>query len=86
MMRKAWAHTFPARQDGVSVAVIAPGDVTAVYPGERQVVKVDVEGAECETLATTPRDTLEGAEELVAEAHGDAACRAACRTCGLGDQ
>ncbi len=38
---------------------------------------MDIEGAECEALATTPRDLLAHVDELVVEAHADAPCAAA---------
>lgn len=77
-IREAWSHTLVLHGDEgdiVTVPVAALADVIEKYPGERQVIKVDIEGAECEALAETPRELLARVDELVVEAHADAPCR-----------
>jgi FkbM family methyltransferase len=79
-IKEAWSHKLVLDGDdgdGVTVPAVALGDVLGTYAHERQLVKVDIEGAECEALARTPRDLLARIDELVVEAHADAPCRPA---------
>lgn len=79
-LKEAWSHSLVADGDAegaVTVPAIALGDVLRAYPDGRQVVKVDIEGAECEALAKAPRDLLSRVYELVVEAHADAVCKPA---------
>ncbi len=76
-LNESWSHTLVLDRDArgaVTVPVTALGDVIDRYPGERQVLKVDIEGAECEALAETPVHLLARVDELVVEAHADAPC------------
>lgn len=77
-IKQAWSHTLAmpgAGDHAVTVPATTLGDVIATYPGERQVVKVDIEGAECEALANTPSDLLGRVDELVVEAHAESPCQ-----------
>jgi hypothetical protein len=47
------------------------------YGGQRLVVKLDIEGAECEALAGARSELLARVDELVVEAHIGAPCRPA---------
>ena len=79
-LNEAWSHSLVATEDGddvVTVAAVSLGDVLEPYAGRRQVVKVDIEGAECEALARTPPELLAGVDELVVEAHTGAGCEPA---------
>jgi len=76
-VNEAWSHTLimdGAADDAVSVPVVALAGVLGIHGAERQIVKMDIEGAECDALATTPRDLLARIDELVVEAHADAPC------------
>lgn len=77
---QAWSHSLASQKEGddvVTVDAVGLGEVLDAYPASYQVVKVDIEGAECEALASTPRDRLARVDELVVEAHARAACRPA---------
>jgi FkbM family methyltransferase len=79
-LNEAWSHSLVARDDGddvVTVAAVSLGDVLQPHAGKRQVVKVDIEGAECEALARTSPDLLARVDELVVEAHAGAGCEPA---------
>ena len=79
-LRDAWSHSLIRQGEGddaLAVPVTALQDVLSTYAGERIVVKVDIEGAECEALAQTPAELLARVEEMVVEVHADAPCRAA---------
>jgi hypothetical protein len=54
--------------------VVALADILDIHAGERQVVKMDIEGAECEALARTPPDLLARIDELIVEVHADRRC------------
>jgi FkbM family methyltransferase len=76
-VKEAWSHALVAGEAGedvVAVPVVALADVLDKHATERQVVKMDIEGAECEALVTTPRNLLARIDELVVEAHADAPC------------
>ncbi len=76
-LKDAWSHalvTGEAGEDAVAVPVVALAAVLDKHATERQVVKMDIEGAECEALATTPSNLLARIDELVVEAHADASC------------
>jgi len=77
-INESWSHTLVLDRDAsdaVTVPVTALCEVIDRHPTERQVLKVDIEGAECEALAETPVHLLARVEELVVEAHADAPCR-----------
>jgi FkbM family methyltransferase len=73
-LRDAWSHTLVLGGhdgDAVTVPALSLADVLGEYPGGRQVVKLDIEGAEYEALAGTPHELLARVDELVVEAHAD---------------
>jgi FkbM family methyltransferase len=79
-IRESWSHTLldgdgDPGGSGVSVRATSLGKVlAAVHGGARKVVKLDIEGAECEALASVPRELLARVDELVVEAHPEAGC------------
>ena len=78
-IKEAWSHTLVtpgSDDDGVAVRVVALGEILGAHAGERQLVKVDIEGAECEALAQAPTKLLGQVDELVVEAHATARCGA----------
>jgi FkbM family methyltransferase len=77
-IRDAWSHRLDSGDaGGVHVQALALRDVLTASRGERQVVKLDIEGAECEALASAPRDLLARVDELIVEAHPEAGCEVA---------
>jgi FkbM family methyltransferase len=80
-IRDAWSHTLIRHRDGADVATVSATSLESVLKasklGPRQVLKIDIEGAECEALAGTPSDVLARVDELVIETHEDAPCQAA---------
>jgi FkbM family methyltransferase len=89
-LKEAWSHsligtpstasTASAGGDGdnsITVPVVGFAEILSAYAGQRLVVKLDIEGAECEALAATRSELLARVDELVVEAHIDAPCRPA---------
>ena len=77
LIRESWSHALVSGEadgDRVAVRAISLADVLADDHGDRRVVKLDIEGAECEALARTPRELLARVDELVLEPHPEAGC------------
>jgi FkbM family methyltransferase len=79
-IRESWSHSL-LDADGdsggskVTVRATSLGHVLAtVHAGARNVVKLDIEGAECEALANAPLELLARVDELVVEPHPEAGC------------
>jgi FkbM family methyltransferase len=73
-LKDAWSHTLVLGGDdgdSVTVPALSLAEVLDKYQGERQVVKVDIEGAEYEALAGTPHELLARVDQLVVEAHAN---------------
>jgi FkbM family methyltransferase len=79
----SWTHSFierPGQSIGAETVEIVPmsrvlEEARALGPG-RIVVKMDVEGAECEILRETPLDCWSEVDELFVEVHGFSSCSA----------
>jgi FkbM family methyltransferase len=81
------AATASAGIDGgnsITVPVVGFAEILSAYDGQRVaacgqrlVLKLDIEGAECEALAGARIELLARVDELVVEAHIDAPCRPA---------
>lgn len=80
--RESWSHTLLGDGEGdgdgvvdrLPVQAISLANVLAQQDGERHVVKLDIEGAECEALSSAPPELLARMDELVVEPHPDAGC------------
>lgn len=71
-IRDSWSHTLVDCADDraqVTVSAVGLADVLRDHAGERQLVKLDIEGAEYEALARAPTELLERVDALVVEAH-----------------
>jgi FkbM family methyltransferase len=76
-IKEAWSHTLlddETEGEVVAVQAISLTDVLAEHSGERQVVKLDIEGAECEALARASSALLARVDELMVEPHPEAGC------------
>ena len=75
---ESWSHTLLDNGDGavdrLAVQTISLANVLADEAGERHVVKLDIEGAECEALSSAPPELLARVDELVVEPHPEAGC------------
>ena len=79
--RDSWTHSLldrPGRMVAAeSIEVVPLADVLEIASaaGERRsIVKMDVEGAECEVILGTPAEAWRGVEELLVELHGFSPC------------
>jgi FkbM family methyltransferase len=80
-----WAHSLletPARGHAVQtqrVRVVPLMDVLAEAkgPGERMIVKIDAEGAECEIVLETPIEAWSRVDEVFVELHDTSPCQPA---------
>ena len=77
----SWRHSIldrPGMAAGTeTVRMVALADVLADargLAGRRVVVKIDVEGAECDMVGSTPPDAWDGVDEVLMEVHGFAPC------------
>ncbi|MDP8910950.1 MAG: FkbM family methyltransferase [Actinomycetota bacterium] len=77
----SWTHSLlprPGRMvDSEQIRVVAMADVldeARSLGGRRLIVKMDVEGAECEIVAKTPTESWRGVDELFLELHGFSPC------------
>ncbi len=77
-LKDAWSHTLTGSPsvDSVMVPAVTLADVLGDSGHERKVVKIDIEGAECEALAATPQHVLATIDEIVIEVHPGAPCGA----------
>jgi len=75
---ESWSHTLLDNGDGavdrLAVQTISLANVLAHHAGERHVIKLDIEGAECEALSSAPPEVLARVDELVVEPHPEAGC------------
>ena len=76
--RESWTHTLlddgEGAVDRLAVQAISLANVLAHHAGERPVMKLDIEGAECEALSSAPRELLARVDELVVEPHPRVGC------------
>ena len=79
--RESWSHTLSdgdgdgeGAVDRLAVQTISLANVLADHDGARPVIKLDIEGAECEALSSAPPELLARVDELVVEPHPDAGC------------
>jgi FkbM family methyltransferase len=81
----SWTHSLidrPGFTDGAETISIVPMtdalDEARALAGERRiVVKMDIEGGECDVVAGTPVEAWHGVDEVFVELHGFASCSAA---------
>lgn len=79
--RDSWTHSVvdrPGMMVGTETSQVVPmsrvlAEARALTPS-RLVVKIDVEGAECEIVEGTPPEAWDGVDELFVEVHGFARC------------
>ncbi len=79
---QSWAHSLLALPDAgptdvEQVSVVPMSDVleqACSLPGDRLVVKMDVEGAECDIILGTPAEAWRKVDELFVELHPFAPC------------
>jgi FkbM family methyltransferase len=81
---RSWSHSLVERtaiatgatQDVGTRAMASVLDDVAATPGGRVVVKIDVEGSECDVILGTPADAWSLVDELYVEFEGLGACTA----------
>ena len=77
----SWTHSLlsrPGRMVDTEPTEVVPMsailDTAGSLPGGRIVVKIDVEGAECDIILNTPVEAWAGVDELFVELHGFSPC------------
>lgn len=73
----AYSHSLvlaTGGEDAIEVEVVTLADLLDTPPGDTSILKLDIEGAECEVLSATPPAKLAGLEAMVVETHEGAPC------------